>query len=164
MRSFSPERNGITFRKSFPKLVPLEDEKLLTLAKTSSIQLGHANTVTVPRTNDRIRATVLSVKNVHLHGELYEDFLRARKHVFIDTKQWNLPETDGMEFDQYDTPQSRSIVLHEYGEILAGVRLLPTQAQCGCYSYMLRDAQLGIIDNIPQHILYERAPVAGHIW
>jgi acyl homoserine lactone synthase len=69
-----------------------------------------------------------------------------------------------MEFDQYDTPQSKSIVLHEYGEILAGIRIMPTRARCGCYSYMLRDAQLGVIDTIPQHVLFEQAPVADYVW
>jgi acyl homoserine lactone synthase len=112
----------------------------------------------------RIRAAVLSVGNVHLHGELYGDFLRARKQVFIDTKLWDLPQSEDMEFDQYDTPQCRSIVLHEYGEVIAGIRILPTKARCGCYSYMLRDAQLGVIDTIPQHVLYEEAPIADNIW
>ena len=69
-----------------------------------------------------------------------------------------------MEFDQYDTPQSRSVVIHEYGRVLAGVRLLPTTAQCGCYSYMLRDAQRGLLPNIPEYILYEPAPVVAHVW
>ena len=69
-----------------------------------------------------------------------------------------------MEFDQYDTPQSRSVVIHEFGRVLGGVRLLPTTARCGCYSYMLRDAQLGLIDEIPEYVLYEKAPVAAHIW
>jgi N-acyl-L-homoserine lactone synthetase len=29
---------------------------------------------------------------------------------------------------------------------------------------MLRDAQLGVIDTIPQHVLFEQAPVANNIW
>jgi len=112
----------------------------------------------------RLSATVLSVQNQHRHGELFGDLLKARKKVFIDMKGWSLPHTDEMEFDQYDTPQSRSVVIHEFGQVLGGVRLLPTTARCGCYSYMIRDAQLGLIDDIPQHLLYERAPVAPHIW
>lgn len=112
----------------------------------------------------RLSATVLSVQNSHRYGELYVDLLKARKKTFIDHKGWTLPNVDGMEFDQYDTPQSRSIVVHEFGEVLGGVRLLPTTARCGCYSYMLRDAQLGLLKDIPEHILYEQAPVTEHIW
>ena len=115
-------------------------------------------------TGRRLKCTVLSVSNAHRHGELYQDFLKARKSVFIDYKSWALPHSDGMEFDQYDTPQSRAVVIHEFGRVLGGVRLLPTTAVCGCYSYMLRDAQRGLLEDIPDHVLYETAPVAAHIW
>ncbi|MCR8827653.1 acyl-homoserine-lactone synthase [Pseudosulfitobacter koreensis] len=101
--------------------------------------------------------------NQHRFGELYVDFLRARKRVFIDQKRWDLPQTDGMEFDQYDTPQSSAVVVHEFGRVLAGVRLLPTTAHCGCYTYMLKDAQRGLLPDIPQKVLYETAPVAPHV-
>lgn len=113
---------------------------------------------------NHLRSSVLSVTTQHHYGELYVEFLKARKQVFIDTKHWDLPNVDGMEFDQYDTPQSRSVVVHEFGQVLAGIRLLPTTARCGCYSYMLRDAQRGLLSGIPPHVLYEKAPVADHIW
>ncbi|MEM6479173.1 MAG: hypothetical protein AAF647_09020, partial [Pseudomonadota bacterium] len=45
-----------------------------------------------------------------------------------------------------------------------GIRLTPTNARCGIYSYMIRDAQLGLLDTIPQHLLYGEAPVAENIW
>jgi N-acyl-L-homoserine lactone synthetase len=112
----------------------------------------------------RLSCTVVSVRNAHRYGELYQDFLKARKSVFIDYKSWALPQSDGMEFDQYDTPQSRGVVIHEFGRVLGGVRLLPTSAICGCYSYMLRDAQRGLLESIPDYVLYEKAPVAEHIW
>lgn len=53
-----------------------------------------------------LEATVLSVQNHHRHGELYVEFLKARKRTFIDIKGWSLPNIDGMEFDQYDTPKA----------------------------------------------------------
>jgi len=116
------------------------------------------------RLPSRMRTTVLSISTQHHYGELYTEFLKARKRVFIDDKHWDLPHVDGMEFDQYDTPQSRAVVVHEFGEVLAGIRLAPTTARCGCYSYMLRDAQRGLLEGIPPYILYEKAPVARHIW
>jgi acyl homoserine lactone synthase len=161
----STREGRVTFgRDVFPVLRPtmLVEAKLRRI--TAASQMQTRDDLRSKGEIGRIRATVLSVGNVHLHGELYGDFLRSRKQVFIDTKLWDLPQSEGMEFDQYDTPQCRSIVLHEYGEVIAGIRILPTKARCGCYSYMLRDAQLGIIDTIPQHVLYEEAPIADNIW
>ncbi|MCP9482912.1 N-acyl-L-homoserine lactone synthetase [Shimia sp. CNT1-13L.2] len=111
-----------------------------------------------------VTCTVLSVANMSTYGNLYVDFLKARRQIFVEDKGWGLPEVDGMEFDQYDTPFSRWIVLHEYGEILGGVRMIPTTAECGMYSYMLRDAQLGLLDQIPPDILFIDAPVKKNIW
>jgi len=111
-----------------------------------------------------IRTTTLSVQNMHHFGELFVDFLKARHEVFVVQKGWKLPETDGMEFDQYDTPLARWIVVHDYGCVLAGVRIAPTTALCGNHSYMLRDAQLGLLKGLPKDMLYDEAPVADHIW
>jgi len=118
----------------------------------------------VPSYATRLEETVVHIGNQYRYGQLYSDFLKARKSVFIDQKEWDLPHTEGMEFDQYDTPQSRSVVIHEYGRVLAGVRLLPTTAQCGCYTYMLKDAQRGMLPDIPEYVLYEDAPVMPHVW
>ena len=98
--------------------------------KVSSSRKSTAHKVDPPLPSmvTRIEETVVSANNQHHYGQLYADNLRARKAVFIDQKSWDLPQTDGMEFDQYDTPQSRSVVIHEYGRVLAGVRLLPTTA------------------------------------
>ncbi|WP_460275370.1 acyl-homoserine-lactone synthase [Celeribacter sp. ULVN23_4] len=162
MALHTPTEQGLLSINAFPDLVPCSNDEISQIASS-----GRKNTPqrTAKReTTGRIRATVLSVQNNHLYGELYADFLRARKRVFIDTKHWDLPETDGMEFDQYDTPQSRCIVLHEYGQVIAGIRLLPTTARCGCYSYMLKDAQEGVIDTIPSYILHEKAPVSDWVW
>ncbi len=111
-----------------------------------------------------METTTLSFDNMHVHGELFANLLRARKQSFIVQRNWDLPEADGMEYDQYDTPASRWIAVHEFGEILAGIRLTPTTARCGIYSYMIRDAQLGLLDEIPAGLLNFEAPVAQHIW
>ena len=84
-----------------------------------------------------MQTTTLSFQNIHVHGELFADILRARRTTFIEDKRWDLPEADGMEFDQYDTPQSRWIAVHHLGQVLARIRLTPTTARCGIYSYMI---------------------------
>ncbi|MEM9319835.1 MAG: acyl-homoserine-lactone synthase [Pseudomonadota bacterium] len=111
-----------------------------------------------------MQSTTLSFGNMHVHGDLFTNMLRARHRTFIDQKAWDLPSEDGMEFDQYDTPQSRWIAVHELGQVLAGVRLTPTTASCGIYTYMLRDAQRGLLDTIPDDLLWNEAPVAENIW
>lgn len=111
-----------------------------------------------------LQATTLSFENMHAHGELFANIFRARRQSFIVQKNWNLPESLGMEYDQYDTPASRWIAVHDRGEVLGGMRLTPTTARCGIYSYMIRDAQRGLLDTIPFELLDEEAPVDPHIW
>lgn len=109
--------------------------------------------------------TTLSFANLHNHGELFANMLRARRELFIVHNKWNLPEALGMEYDQYDTPASRWVVVHDADRrVLAGNRLTPTTAKCGMYSYMIRDAQRGLLDTIPDTLLYDQAPVGDHIW
>ena len=112
-----------------------------------------------------MQTTTLSFANLHNHGELFANMLRARRELFIVHNKWNLPEAMGMEYDQYDTPASRWVVVHdELGRVLAGNRLTPTTTRCGIYSYMIRDAQRGLLDSIPADLLYDEAPVAETIW
>ena len=115
-------------------------------------------------TKDSIQTTALSFHNMHEHGSLFVNLLKARRQSFIVKNKWALPESDGMEYDQYDNPSSRWIAVHIGDEVLAGIRLTPTTARCGMYSYMIRDAQLGLLPTIPSNLLYFKAPVADDIW
>lgn len=112
----------------------------------------------------QIKSETMSFRNMHQFGELLPNYLEARKAIFLDRLGWQVSEADGMEFDQYDTPFCRWIVLHQYGEILGGVRMLPTTAKCGTYSYMIRDAQRGILEDLPSDILFFDAPVEHSVW
>jgi acyl homoserine lactone synthase len=105
-----------------------------------------------------METTTLSYDNMHEHGALFPNMLRARHQTFIEAKNWDLPEELGMEFDQYDTAQSRWCCVHVNGRVMAGVRLTPTTADCGIYSYMVRDAQRGLLDTIPGNLLWDTAP------
>lgn len=112
-----------------------------------------------------MQSTTLSFANIHNHGELFANILRARRESFIVKKGWDLPETMGMEYDQYDTPQSRWLAVHDDdGRVMAGVRLTPTTARCGIYSYMIRDAQLGLLESIPEDLLFDDAPIEPDVW
>ncbi len=111
-----------------------------------------------------MQTTTLSFDNFHHHGPLFTNMLRARHRTFIEEMGWEIPSEGDMEFDQYDTAQSRWVCVHDGFRVLAGVRLTPTTASCGIYSYMVRDAQRGLLDSIPANLLDETAPIAEHIW
>lgn len=111
-----------------------------------------------------LQATSMSLETMHQHGDLMVKYLQARRQVFIVSKGWQLSETRGMEFDQYDTPEARWIAVHEDGEVLAGIRIAPTTARCGLHSYMIRDAQLGLLQGLPLDPLFAEAPVSDRIW
>jgi acyl homoserine lactone synthase len=112
-----------------------------------------------------MQTTTLSFANLHNHGELFANMLRARRELFIVHNKWKLPEALGMEYDQYDTPASRWVVVHDdMGRVMAGNRLTPTTTTCGIYSYMIRDAQRGLLNTIPSNLLYKDAPVSETVW
>jgi N-acyl-L-homoserine lactone synthetase len=135
---------------------------------TTTIRTADVQTPSVRTPDSRlpdVQTTTLSFANMHNHGELFANIFRARKQSFIDLKKWKLPEVDGMEFDQYDTPMSRWVAIHEHGRVLAGVRLTPTTARCGMYTYMIRDAQENQLNGtIPQNLLDGPAPVEETTW
>lgn len=111
-----------------------------------------------------MEATTISFQNMHEHGELLVNLFKARRQSFIVRRSWDLPEAEGMEYDQYDTPASRWIAVHEGDKVLAGVRLTPTMSKCGMYSYLIRDAQKGMLNDIPDNLLNFEAPVDPEIW
>lgn len=144
-----------------PPVRPAPDRRFGRLPKGPEIRFEPR---ALPEPRGQIRSHTLSFTNMSDFGDLLVNYLRARRAIFIDRLNWKLPEADGMEFDQYDTPLCRWVVIHEYGEILAGVRLVPTTARCGIYSYMLRDAQNGLLENIPTDVLFFAAPVETRVW
>ena len=113
---------------------------------------------------DHIRSTTISFRNMGEYGGLLVNYLEVRKFIFLDQLGWKVSEADGMEFDQYDTPFCRWIVIHQFGEVIGGVRMVPTTAKCGPFSYMLRDAQKGLLEDIPTDILFFEAPVEHSVW
>lgn len=111
-----------------------------------------------------MQGTTLSFKNIHHHGELFGKIMEARRPTRLPP-DWRENAVRTQEFDQYDTPQSRWLaVQNDSGDILASLRLTPTTAQSGIYSYMIRDAQNGLLDGVPTDLLYHRAPVADDTW
>ena len=80
---------------------------------------------------------------LHRYGPAFYDYLRLRKHFFVDMLGWDIPHNDSVEMDQYDNPLAfYSLVLRD-GQVIGGARTMPTTSSWGQYTYMLRDAVAG---------------------
>lgn len=90
---------------------------------------------------------------LHRYGPAFYDYLRLRKHFFVDMLGWDIPHNDSVEMDQYDNPLAfYSLVLRD-GQVIGGARTMPTTSSWGQYTYMLRDAVAGKLADIPQEVL-----------
>jgi len=93
------------------------------------------------------------LSDLHNYGTAFYDYLRLRKHFFVDTLGWDIPHNDSVEMDQYDNPLAfYSLVLRE-GQVIGGARTMPTTSSWGQYTYMLRDAVAGKLADIPPRVL-----------
>lgn len=93
------------------------------------------------------------LSDLHSYGTAFYDYLRLRKHFFVDTLGWDIPHNDTVEMDQYDNPLAfYSLVLRE-GEVIGGARTMPTTSTWGQHTYMLRDAVNGKLADIPADVL-----------
>jgi acyl homoserine lactone synthase len=99
----------------------------------------------------------------HRHGTAFHEYLRLRRMFFVDALGWDIPHNDDVEMDQYDNPCAHySLVLHR-GRVVGGARTMPTTASWGRYTYMLRDALRGSIDNIPAAVMPSDI-VTNEVW
>lgn len=95
------------------------------------------------------------LSDLHRYGTAFYDYLRLRKHFFVDTLGWDIPHNDSVEMDQYDNPLAHySLVLRD-GLVIGGARTMPTTSSWGQYTYMLRDAVAGKLIDIPPQVLSE---------
>lgn len=100
-----------------------------------------------------MKTTICDWSNLHLHGSLWYDHHRLRKTVFVDGSGWDIPHTNEVEWDQYDTPLTKYIITHSEGRVLAASRVFPCNYSGPSTSYMIRDATLGRLPNIPATIM-----------
>ena len=101
------------------------------------------------------------------HATFLRQFHELRKQVFIDDLGWDLASHDGMEWDQYDSPQAVNILTEEGGRCVGGCRLIRSDMGHKVgeieYSYMLRDAFRGLLREIPSSVI-SHAPVSEEEW
>lgn len=103
---------------------------------------------------------------------LVTEFLQLRKQVFVDRMGWELATLDLMEFEQYDSFAATYVIAEHRatGRVAGGARLLRTDhASPSCsgsikYSYMIRDAGLGLLPGLPAGLCAGCPPVDPKVW
>lgn len=100
--------------------------------------------------------------------DLVQSFLRLRKQIFVDKMGWPLYDYEEIEFEQYDSFTAAYIIAHEGDDVLGGARLIRTDQMLGSgklrYSYMIRDACLGLLPGMPTTLCTAPPPQDNKIW
>ncbi|WP_299483398.1 acyl-homoserine-lactone synthase [uncultured Paracoccus sp.] len=100
--------------------------------------------------------------------DLVANFLRMRKRVFVDRMAWPLHHAEDVEFEQYDTFDTTYILAHDGEMVLGGARLRRTDRRSCAgsvrYSYMIRDACLGLLPGMPSNICHDLPPLDEKTW
>lgn len=95
---------------------------------------------------------------------LVYDFLKLRRQIFIEKMKWQLMDSNGIEFEQYDIVGLASYVIaHNGSKVIAGARLIRCDTTVGHYSYMIRDAYFSKID-LPADICDIEPPSDEKSW
>lgn len=115
-----------------------------------------------------IEVNVLRLPEGASDWDLVAEYLRLRREVFIGDLSWNLTVHRDIEYEQYDTLRTVYAVAHRGREVVGGARLNPTTLRVGAgeyvYSYMIRDACLGLLPGLPTDLCDHEPPVADDIW
>ncbi len=96
------------------------------------------------------------LSDLHSFGTAFYDYLRLRKHFFVDTLGWDIPHNDSVEMDQYDNPLAHYSLVMRDGKVIGGARAMPTTSSWGQHTYMLRDAVAGKLIDIPAGVMAEQ--------
>jgi acyl homoserine lactone synthase len=60
-------------------------------------------------------------------AQMYPQLFRYRHRIFVEKLGWDVPTSDGMEFDQFDREDTVHVVARDgAGDVMAYSRLLPT--------------------------------------
>lgn len=117
---------------------------------------------------DDVEVSILSLPTDAARWNLVSRLLEYRKRVFIDMMDWELYHAEGIEADQYDSLDTVYIIAHRSGTVVGGARIKPTSVSIGggtiSYSYMIRDACLGLLPGMPTTLCDVPPPVSDDVW
>ncbi|MGR3199743.1 MAG: acyl-homoserine-lactone synthase, partial [Paracoccus sp. (in: a-proteobacteria)] len=115
-----------------------------------------------------LKVEVINLPHDMARFDLVASFLRLRKQIFVDRMAWPLHHAEGIEFEQYDTFDTAYVIAHQDGRAVGGARLKRTDCSFGggkvVYSYMIRDAHLGLLPGMPTNLCHEEPPVDAQAW
>ena len=99
---------------------------------------------------------------------LVNEYLKLRKEVFVDRLEWPLFHAEELEFEQYDSFDTVYVIATHNGVTVGGARLRRANQVSGKgqlqYSYMIRDACLGILPGLPDNLCYEVPSMDTSMW
>lgn len=101
----------------------------------------------------KVEYTLVDLRDIGSNQTLYTECLKLRREVFISSLGWNLTESEGCEFDQYDTPASIHFAAVADERVIGCIRLMRTDHVQGDLTYMILDAHRGKIKNLPSGLL-----------
>lgn len=120
--------------------------------------------------SDSVSIKVIQLPDGIENWHLVQRFLELRKRVFVDDLNWSLPVHNGIEYEQYDTLEATYVIAHQGNNVLGGARLIrsdfehPVDLGTVKYSYMIRDAYLGLLPGIPNQICFKEPPREKTCW
>ncbi|TGN40854.1 hypothetical protein E4L95_21625 [Paracoccus liaowanqingii] len=125
------------------------------------------DTLMAHSTSDIQVDTIILPRDMH-RFDLVASFFRLRKQIFVDRMAWPLHHAEGIEFEQYDTFDTVYVIAHQDGRAVGGARLKRTDCSFGGgtvrYSYMIRDAHLGLLPGMPTNLCHGEPPVDPQSW
>lgn len=110
-----------------------------------------------------MRNITFNLSELHKHGTAFFDYLGLRKRFFVDTLGWDIPHNDTVEMDQYDNPLAYYSIVVRDGQVVGGARAMPTTSSWGEFTYMLRDAVAGKLQDIPDQVMDSEIEASG-VW
>ena len=121
-----------------------------------------------PENDEQVRHHVFTMEDAY-RSPLMRQFFQLRKRVFIQGMGWDLPTTDLGEVDQYDRKNAHYVISEKNGDIVGGMRLIPTtnaffDAEGRRSTYMIKDAYDGRLPNMPRDLIASTPPVDKSIW
>jgi len=91
---------------------------------------------------------IFNIETAHHYGDTLPKLLKCRYAEFVLRHHYQVPDYNGMEYDQYDTPAAVYLAWKDpAGTIRAGIRLVPTTKP-----YMIKDLwPYSVVDiNLPE--------------
>lgn len=115
-----------------------------------------------------MKISVVQMPDGTVDYDLVVSFLELRKEIFVDQKDWPLYSYERLEFEQYDTFGAIYIIAHEGRSAIGGARLVRTDHRIGTgvveYSYMIRDAYMGLLPGMPPDLCFKVPPSDSSTW